>query len=101
MLVAIEDLMNSSCFANQTGTFFFIDKQKPFILLVYSGNRTLWQYGSNQSRSSLIIFAGSLRSNQTYQFKVNLTNIQNSSIVFTGDLLVQIQDNTSAIIAIM
>jgi hypothetical protein len=79
---------------------FFIDQQKTFISVIYSGNRTLWQYGSNQSRSSLMIFAGSLPSNRTYEFKVDLTNIETPTTVFAGNLLVQIKDNTSFMIGI-
>jgi hypothetical protein len=61
-------------------------------------NKTLWQYGS--SRSSLIISNGSLQSNQTYHFKVYLTNIQTPSIVYSGDLLIQIEDDITMTIVV-
>jgi hypothetical protein len=70
----MNDLLNSSCFPKQ------------------AGNITQWQYNSNQTRSSLIILGGSLAINQTYEFKVNLINIQNATRSFTGYLLVQIDD---------
>lgn len=72
---------NSSCFPNST-------------------NKTLWQYGLNNCQSSLIIFNNSLQSNEIYHFRVNLINIENSSLIYSGDLLVQIEDNISMTIII-
>jgi hypothetical protein len=51
-------------------------------------------------RSSLIIFSGSLPSNQTYQFMLVITNRQNASLQATGYLLVQVQDSDSQIITL-
>ena len=69
----MNNLLNSSCFLNQSN---------------------IWQYGSNQTRSSLIISDGSLAANQTYEFQVNLIDIQNATRSFTGHLLVQIDDDS-------
>ncbi len=64
-------------------------------------NRTAWQYGSTGSlKSSVTILAGSLASNQTYQFVVNMVNQQNSSVQATGYLLVQVEDRISPMIII-
>jgi hypothetical protein len=60
-MLSIESL-NSSCFPNGTG------------LII-----------SHQSRSSLIISDGSLQSNRTYHFRVQLNHIENSSLLFGGD----------------
>jgi len=66
-----------------------------------SGNGTAWQYGSNVSpKSSVTILAGSLASNQTYQFVVDMVNRQNSSIQATGYVLVKVQDKIAPMIAI-
>ena len=66
-----------------------------------SDNKTAWQYGSNVSpKSSVTILAGSLASNQTYQFVVDMVNRQNSIVQATGNLLAQVQDNISPMIAI-
>jgi hypothetical protein len=51
-------------------------------------------------KSSLTILAGSLQSNQTYQFMVYMENRQNSSIQATGYVLVQVVDNIRPMIAI-
>jgi hypothetical protein len=58
------------------------------------GNGTAWQYDgvNNSIKSSLIILANSLKSNQTYQFMVFMANRQNSSIQTTAYLLVQVED---------
>ncbi len=77
--------------------FFFFIKMN---LFVFKENQTLWKYGSNSSRSSLIIFGGSFQSNQTYYFKVELNNILNSSVIYTGNLLIQIEDQISMTIII-
>jgi hypothetical protein len=66
------------------------------------GNGTAWQYdGVNSSiKSSLIILANSLKSNQTYQFMVYMENRQNSSLQATGYLLVQVEDAQPQLIII-
>ncbi|UJR10866.1 hypothetical protein I4U23_015053 [Adineta vaga] len=64
------------------------------------GNESAWNYGTNSSRSSLIVYPGSLSSNQTHHFRVQLTNIYNSSIISIGHLLVQVKDNISMTIII-
>ncbi len=43
-------------------------------------------------KSSLTILRNSLKSNETYQFMVNMKNRQNPSVEATGYLLVQIED---------
>jgi hypothetical protein len=63
------------------------------------GNGTAWQYGGT-NKSSVTILANSLKSNQTYQFMVFLTNRQNSSRQATGYLLVQVDDTQPQLIII-
>ncbi len=64
------------------------------------GNGTAWQYDgvNNSIKSSLIILANSLKSNQTYQFMVFMANRQNSSLQATGYLLVQVEDTQPQLI---
>ncbi len=72
-----------------------------YVIILCSDNRTAWQYGLTGSpKSSVTILAGSLASNQTYQFMVYMVNQQNSNIQGTGILLVQVQDKISPMIAI-
>jgi hypothetical protein len=75
------DLLNPSCLSNRTD------------------NQTAWQYNSS-IKSSIKILNSSLLSNRTYQFMVNMTNRQNSSIQAIGYLLVQVDDTDSQVIAI-
>ena len=63
------------------------------------GNETTWQY-DNSIESSLTIFDGSLQSNQIYQFKVYLENLQDSSLQAIGYLSVQVQNTYSHLINI-
>ena len=74
----IIDLSNPSCLSNRTGT---------------------WKFG-NSIGSSLTVLAGSLQSNRTYQFMVQMTNRRNSSVQATGYVLVKIDDTQPQIIAI-
>ncbi len=69
------------------------------IIISTQDNGTSWQYDTS-SKSSLTIFAGSLQSNQIYQFKVNLVNHQDSSLQAIGYLSVQVQDTHSYLINI-
>ena len=62
-------------------------------------NRTGWQF-TDSIRSSLTILAGSLQSNRTYQFMVNMTNRRNSSRQATGYVLVKVEDTRPYIIII-
>ncbi len=56
--------------------------------------------GSLSPKSSVIIFAGSLKSNMTYQFMIEMTNRQNSSVQIYGYLLVQIEEIACPLIVI-
>ncbi len=62
-------------------------------------NRTGWKFG-NSIESSLTILAGSLQSNRTYQFMVQMENRQNSSLQATGYALVQVEDTHPQMILI-
>jgi hypothetical protein len=44
--------------------------------------------------------AGSLKSNQTYQFQVSIENRQNSSIKSIGYVLIKVEDTYSQMIVI-
>jgi hypothetical protein len=48
----------------------------------------------------MTIFAGSLQSNQTYQFMVEMINRANSTWKINGLLLVQVQERFSPMIVI-
>ena len=69
-------------------------------LFISKDNKTAWIYG-NSIKSSLTIFAGSLQSNRTYQFMVQMENRRNSSIQATGYLLVQIDNNYHQMVAVV
>ncbi|CAF4676682.1 unnamed protein product [Rotaria socialis] len=69
---------NSSCFSNQSG-------------LNYVG-------ATNSPKSSLIILGNSLKSSQTYQFKVTMLNLQNSSVQGFDYLLVKVERNQQMLI---
>ncbi len=62
-------------------------------------NRTGWKFG-NSIESSLTILAGSLQSNRTYQFMVQMENRQHSSLQATGYALVQVEDTSPQMILI-
>ena len=83
-LLAIDDPQadssNQSCFGNRTGSATFSP--------------------ANASGPSLTVLGGSLASNRTYHFQVKLTNVLNFTRVFTGDLLVQIEEQSSMMIAV-
>jgi hypothetical protein len=71
------DLSNPSCLSNRTGL----------------------TYG-NSIKSSLTILAGSLQSNRTYQFMVQMANRLNPSLQATGYLLVKVEDTRLQMIVI-
>ncbi len=80
-LLSIDDLRNDpsnpSCLSNRTGLKF-----------------------GNSIESSLKILAGSLQSNRTYQFMVQMANRQNSAIQATGYVLVNVVDSRPQMILI-
>jgi hypothetical protein len=80
-LLSIDDLRNDSsnpsCLSNRTGLKF-----------------------GNSIESSLTILAGSLQSNRTYQFMVQMANRQNSAIQATGYVLVNVVDSRPQMILI-
>ncbi|CAF4231446.1 unnamed protein product, partial [Rotaria sp. Silwood2] len=75
----------------------FMQVNSPFCF----GNRSAeWYYGSNGIQSSLIIQPGLFQTNQTYQLRADLINIFNASRIFTGYLLVKVEETDSMIISI-
>jgi hypothetical protein len=62
-------------------------------------NRRGFQFG-NSINSSLTILSGSLQSNRTYQFMVQMENVRNSSVQATGYVLVDVVDTRPQMIAI-
>jgi len=90
-------------FPNLNGTLLSIDDRRidPFNPSCFS-NGTLLRYDgvTLSPKSSLTILAGSLKSNQTYQFQISIESRQNSSIKTTGYLLVKIEDTYSQMIII-
>ena len=73
------DLQNTSCLSN---------------------SQTAVQYDSLGSKSSVIIRAGSLQPNRTYQFMTRMTNLRNPLSQATGYILVQVVDASVPIIVI-
>ncbi|CAF4434748.1 unnamed protein product, partial [Adineta steineri] len=79
-----------------------IDPSNPSCLSNQIGNKTALKFDgvSLLSKSSVTILAGSLKSNRTYQFMVQMENIQNSSIQATGYVLVKVDDTHPQMIVI-
>ncbi|CAF1285557.1 unnamed protein product [Rotaria sordida] len=78
-----------------------IDHQSNFVLINDSfcfGNRSEWHYGSNETQSSLIIEPGLFQVNQIYQFRTDLIDKFNTSRIFSGYLLVTVEEETDSII---
>jgi hypothetical protein len=87
-------------FPNINGSLLTIDDPRMSLSNISClSNLTGWKY-NNSMKSSLTILAGSLQSNQTYQFMVYMENRQNSSIQATGYLLVEVVDIRPQMIAI-
>jgi hypothetical protein len=96
------DSPNSLCLSNIRGNM-----SVQYLIINYhnticEGNETAWKYNGVilSPSSSLIILAGSLLSNQTYQFMVYMENRLNTSLQATGYVLVQIEDTPSQMIII-
>ena len=66
------------------------------------GNGTAWRFSgrNNSIKSSLNILAGSLTSNQTYQFMVRMGNRINASLQATGYVLVRVEDTQPHLVVI-
>jgi hypothetical protein len=72
------------------------------ILFLIKDNETSLNYDGVvlSPKSSVTIFAGSLKSNETYQFMVYIENRQNSSIQTRGYVLVKVEDTDQQMIFI-
>ena len=96
------DPSNPSCLTNKSGInehrWLFIDLN----CFLKQGNGSSWAYKGVQLsfKSALILFAGSLTSNRTYQWMVKMNNKENNSLKLTGYLLVRIEDAWTQLIAI-
>ncbi|CAF1399077.1 unnamed protein product [Adineta steineri] len=79
-----------------------IDPLNPSCLTSRSDNGTQLIFGNLtlSPKSSLTILAGSLQSNQTYQFMVYMENRQNSSVQATGYVLVTVTDTQPQLVAV-
>ncbi|CAF4796845.1 unnamed protein product, partial [Rotaria socialis] len=75
-------LANNSCFYNQS------DNIKPC------------QYSVNKLRSSVTILENTLKVNQTYQFMVQMDNLNNATVRATGYVLVHVQNTRPPMVAI-
>jgi hypothetical protein len=64
------------------------------------GNTTLFKYGPNNNQSILYIQPNALQSGQSYEFKVILTNIYDTTLQYTGYALVRIQETESILISV-
>ncbi|UJR21041.1 hypothetical protein I4U23_024141 [Adineta vaga] len=81
MLLTIDDVRN--------------DSSNPSCL----SNRTGWQF-ENSVHSSITLLPGTLASNRTYQFMVQMENRRNSSLQATGYILVNVEDTRPQMILI-
>ena len=79
-----------------------VDRRNPSCLSNSSNNGTALRYVgvSPTTRSSLLISAGSLQSNRTYQFMVQMRNRFNNLSQATGYVLVRVQDAAVPMIVI-
>lgn len=69
--------------------------------IVRADNTPAWEYNSvNASQSALIILAGSLEANKTYQFDVFMINRRNVTAQATGYVLIQVETTHPQMIAI-
>lgn len=93
------DSSNPSCLSNRTGIYSRCIYHFVHTLHFIKDNRTAWKFG-NVINSSLMILAGSLQSNRTYQFMVYMKNRWNSSVQATGYVLVKVDDTRPQRIAI-
>jgi len=73
-------------------------KKKSLVFVV--GNTSLFKYGPNNNQSILYIQPNSLQSGQTYEFKVILTNIYDTTRQYTGYALVTVQEIESILISV-
>ena len=66
------------------------------------GNGSSWRYADVQMsfHSALIVLAGALQSNRTYQFMVQMTSKRNSSLQASGSVLVQVADTYVPLFAV-
>ncbi|CAF4157649.1 unnamed protein product [Rotaria sp. Silwood2] len=64
------------------------------------GNMSLFTYGPNNNQSILYIQPYALQSGRSYEFKVILTNIYDTSLQYTGYALVQFQEVDSVLISV-
>ena len=70
-------------------------------MLIFIGNQSFVKYSSvTGTRSSVVIIAGSLESNHSYQFCVIMVNRRNASLQSTGYVLVTVEDTKPQLIAI-
>ncbi len=77
-------------------SFFFLNLH----FFDFVGNTTLFKYGPNNNQSILYIQPNSLQSGQTYEFKVILTNIYDTTRQYTGYALVTVQEIESILISV-
>jgi hypothetical protein len=65
-----------------------------------NGSTVIYNGVSNSSKSALLIPAGSLQPNQTYQFKVCMDHKRNQSDQATGYVLVRVEETIQRTIAV-
>ena len=82
----IEDQTNQSCFAN--GSDNILISSSPLRRITFE---TVRRYNPDATRSSLTLLPGSLAANQSYQIRVDLISLQDSSRLYTGYVTVQVQ----------
>ena len=71
-----------------------------FTSLPLTGTRLQYTGEGGSNKSSLTILGHSLKSNQTYQFVVNVINRQNPSLQGQGFVLVEMRDTQPQLIVI-
>jgi hypothetical protein len=87
-----------SC-GEERGPNFYLYTSTVLLGHVSQKDKTGWRF-DDVSKSSVTILGGSLQPNRTYQFMVQMTDRQNSSLPINGYLIVQIQEISCPIIVI-
>lgn len=96
------DSRNPSCLLNRSGKNSDHLSLIRFIPFIVNDDEIAWQYGGRHDsiRSSLTILAKALKSNQTYQFMVQMENRLNATVKATGYVLVRVEDTQPQLVII-
>ena len=92
---------NHPCFLNKSSTYYEYIVHKSLNILFHLDNSKGWSYSSlDVPQSAVIIFAGSLLSNRTYRFLVNMVHHENSHVQANGYVSVNVENVKLPMIAV-